>query len=114
MLTKAGWVRGEHEPHGHVVNSSHRRLIDAQPQTALASRKHRAHDLLCLDHVPKQREIMHPPREPTAGAAICGAAAHLLPPNEYQEDGFSMIPSQDNQMLLPTCCPQWKLRNMPP
>lgn len=44
-----------------MLDPSNRALINADPKIALTSRKHRAHDLLSLDHLAEKAEIMDLP-----------------------------------------------------
>lgn len=69
MLDGSGRSR-ECAPHGHVVHGAHGGLVHTEPQAALSRREYRRHNLLRFDHVTKEREVVHPPREAPAGARI--------------------------------------------
>lgn len=49
--------------HAQELGVGDARLVYAESQATLPSRKHRAHDFLGLDHVSKEREVVHRPRE---------------------------------------------------
>ena len=46
-----------------VLHAAHSGLVDADAQAAVPRWEGRGHDLLQADHVPKQPEIVHPPRK---------------------------------------------------